>query len=305
MARAPNLRQIEAFKAVIETGTVSRAAQTLHISQPAASKLLAHLEADIGLQLFERERGKLRPTERGIRLYEEVDRIFAGLRQIERAVESIRREEQGQLTIGIMPGLSGPFICEVVKRFLDKFPNVYVSLTARSSQFIVDWMSTRQLDLGIVTTRVENGHLETESLMNHPLVCVLPLGHRLARKSRVTLEDIADEPFVSFAPGSYTRIRLDEIFAEKGLKPNVVLDATTAPNVCELVAAGIGVTLEHPLLVQSVRGRVAVRPFEPARHFDFLMCRPRSGRNRKLVDAFMQETRETAEAVSREMLTEL
>ena len=101
--RQPTMRQIEAFKAVIETGTVSRAAEVLNMSQPAASKLLTNLEADIGLTLFERRRGLLVPNERGVRFYQEIDRIFSGLNQINRAVDSLRREEQGQLVIGCLP----------------------------------------------------------------------------------------------------------------------------------------------------------------------------------------------------------
>ena len=82
MRRHINLRQIEAFKGVIENGTVSRASQLLNISQPAMSKLIAHLEADTGLRLFDRVKGRLAPTEHAMRLYEEVGRIFAGVRQL-------------------------------------------------------------------------------------------------------------------------------------------------------------------------------------------------------------------------------
>ena len=106
MGRRLNLRQIEAFKAVIEHGTVSRAADILNVSQPAISKLIAHLEADAEVRLFDRVNGRLAPTERGMRLYQEIDRIFSGVQQIENAAEAIRREEQGRLVVGVMPALS-------------------------------------------------------------------------------------------------------------------------------------------------------------------------------------------------------
>src|SRR3954454_15854910 len=118
MARRINLRQVEAFKAVIEYGTVSRAAEMMNVSQPAMSKLIAHLEEDTGLRLFDRLKGRLAPTRRGMRLYEEIDRIFAGVRQVENAVEAIRREEQGQLLVGVMPALSRSFIQQATMGFL-------------------------------------------------------------------------------------------------------------------------------------------------------------------------------------------
>jgi DNA-binding transcriptional LysR family regulator len=302
--RAPNLRQIEAFKAVIETGTVSGAAELLGISQPAASKLLTHLEEDTGLKLFDRRRGRLAATERGMRLYEEIDRIFAGVKQVERAVESIRREDKERLIVGVMSGLAGPFIRQALVGFLDRHPNAHVSVEARSSQFIADWLITRQLDVGIISMRMDHQHFEAEPLISHPLVCVMPLGHRLAKKRTVTPTDLVDERFISFAPSSHTRLRVDAVFRKFGLTPNIVLDATTAPTVCELVAAGQGVTLGHPLLLGSVRGRVAVRPFDPPTPFDFLLCRPREARNMDLVDAFVEETRKTAAEIARDLLSD-
>src|ERR1700720_690729 len=103
MPRHINLRQVEAFKAVIENGTISRAAEILHVSQPAMSKLIAHFEFDTGLKIFDRHKGRLAPTENGMRLYNEIDRIFAGIRQVENAVDVIRREEQGRISIGVLP----------------------------------------------------------------------------------------------------------------------------------------------------------------------------------------------------------
>ena len=105
MARAINLRQVEMLKAVVEHGTVSRAAVVLGISQPAASKLLMQLERDGGLKLFDRARGRLAPTAQGMRLYEEIDRIFAGVRQVETAIAVIRREdtgENGQIVVALI-----------------------------------------------------------------------------------------------------------------------------------------------------------------------------------------------------------
>src|SRR3546814_162603 len=205
MVRTPNLRQIEAFKAVIETGTVSRAAELLRSSQPAASKLLTHLEEDTGLQLFDRRRGRLVPTERGMRLYEEIDRIFAGVKQVERAVESIRREEHDRLLIGVMPGLAGPFISRAVVGFLKRHPKAYVSVAARSSQFVADWLLARQLDVGIISMRIDHRHFEAEPLISLPLVCVMPIGHRLAKKKRITPRDLVKEDFIAFGEGSHTR----------------------------------------------------------------------------------------------------
>jgi DNA-binding transcriptional LysR family regulator len=302
MPRHINLRQIEAFKAVIENGTVSRAASILNISQPAMSKLVAHLEEDTGLKLFDRVKGRLAPTARGMRLYEEIDRIFEGIRQVENAVDTIRREQEGQLLIGVMPALSGSFIQQATMSFLKDRPGVFCSVQSRSSQWIVDWLVTRQLDVGLISSRIDNPYIATEPLMEHPLVCIMSRDHPLARKRVIRPNDLDHQPYISFDPESYTGQRVAPVLAAHSVKVNVMLVANVAPTLCEFVAAGLGVSLVHPLMVSGMQDRLAVRRFEPEVVLDFQLCRIRDSRNADMVDAFVQETRATAERISRDLL---
>jgi DNA-binding transcriptional LysR family regulator len=302
MPRQINLRQVEAFKAVIENGTVSRAAAILNISQPAASKLIAHLEDDTGLKLFDRVKGRLAPTERGMRLYEEIDRIFDGIRQVENAIDTIRREQEGQLLIGVMPALSGSFIQEATAGFLKDRPGVFCSIQSRSSQWIADWLVTRKLDVGLISSRIDNPYIVTESLMEHPLVCIMARDHELARKRVIKPKNLDGAPFISFDPESYTGQRIAPVLEEHHVHANVVLVANVSPTLCEFVAAGLGVSLVHPLMVSGMQDRLAVRRFEPAIQLDFQLCRPRDSRNADLVDAFVQEARATAKRISSDLL---
>ena len=305
MPQRLNLRQIEAFKAVIENGTVTRAASMLNISQPAMSKLIAHLEEDTGLKLFERLKGRLAPTERGMRLYEEIDRIFSGVRQVENAVDAIRREEQGRLLVGVMPALSGSLIQRATMSFLQGFPNVFCSVHSRSSEWIVDWLVTRKLDVGLVGSRVDNPYIMAEPLMAHPLVCIMPTSHPLAVKSVIEPHDLDNTPFVSFDPESHTGQRVAIVLETYKVRSNVVLVANVAPTLCQFVAAGLGVSLVHPLLVSGFQERLTVRRFEPSIPFDFQLCRSRESRNAGLVEAFLRETRTAADLISRELLNQV
>jgi DNA-binding transcriptional LysR family regulator len=301
MRRPLNLRQVEAFKAFIESGTVSRAADILRVSQPAVSKLLVHLEEDTGLKLFDRVKGRLVPTKRAIRLYEEVDRIFAGIRQIEGAVDFIRREDQGRLVVGVLPALSGTFIQRSTMGFLREFPDVYVSIHARSSQFISDWLTSRQLDVGLISPRAGNPYIDAEPLLEHPLVCIMPPQHPLAEKRVIEPADLDGEAFISFAPDSYSGQQITALFEAYKVRIKTMLDATVAPTVCEFVAAGLGVSLVHPLFADGMGARIVMRRFEPPVLFHFLMCKARETRNVSLVRGFTEEMRAAAAEISREM----
>jgi len=304
MPRHLNLRQIEAFKAVIENGSISSAAQMVHISQPAMSKLIAHFEADTGLKLFDRLKGRLAPTECGMRLYKEIDRIFAGVRQVENAAEAIRREEGGKLVIGVMPGLSGSFIQHATTGFLRDRRNVFCSVQSLGSLWIVDWLVARRLDVGLVSARIDNPYVTLEPLMEHPLVCIMPLDHPLAAKSQIEPQDLNQIPFVTFNSEGDIGHLIEGMFEAYGVKAQIVLVASVAPTVCEFVAAGLGVSLVHPLMVSGLEHRLAVRRFEPGIPFNFQLCRSVDSRNAQLVEAFAQEVRATAAQISRSMLSE-
>jgi DNA-binding transcriptional LysR family regulator len=289
-----SLRQIEAFKAVIEFGTISRAAVVLHVSQPAMSKMIANLELDADLMLFERLKGRLAPTERGMRLYDEIDRIFSGVRQVENAIDAIRRQDQGRIAIGVMPSLSGSFVQRVTTAFLQRHPQVFCVVESRSSQMITERLVTRKLDVGLVSSSVDNPYLLSESLMEYPLVCIMPAGHALVAKSLVRPADLDGLPFVSFDPETSPGHCVAAMVAEHGICPNVVLVANVALMLCEFVAAGHGVSLVHPLLTKGFGQRLVIRPFEPAIPLGFQICRSRDSRNTHLVADFVEVAHETS-----------
>ncbi len=206
-----NLRQIEAFRAVIDTGTVSRAAERLSISQPAVTKLLQHLERTIGFALFDRARGRLSPTAEGMMLYDEVERVFRGLDDLARFTDEIRTLQHGALRIGAMPALSIGFIQDLVARFVETRPAVRVSIQTRTSPKLVEWLVSGHLDVGFTSHPPDHPEVTSEPLCSAELVCILPRKHRLTSKRVVHAADFAGEQFISFGPDSPYRPQLDDI----------------------------------------------------------------------------------------------
>ena len=213
-----NLRQIDAFRAVMESGTVSRAAKRLSVSQPAVSKLIQNFEQAIGLVLFDRTRGRLSPTAEATMLFEEVERLFGGLSSIKTFAEEIRTLHHGSLRIGVMPALSTGFIQEVVADFVRDYPQAQISIHARSSLKLVDWLVAGHLDIGVTSHPVEHPELMQISICRRQLVCILPLGHPLAKRRKLRPVDLSGERFISFTRDSHVRQALDQIFAAGGVR---------------------------------------------------------------------------------------
>lgn len=304
MSRHVNLRQVEAFKALMESGTVSRAAEMLNITQSGMSKLIAHLEFDTGLKLFDRVKGRLAPTEHAMRFHEEVERIFTGVRQLEGALDAIRREEQGRIAIGVMPALSGAFIQRATTRFLRRQSKIYCSVESLSSQWIVERIVSRQLDVGLVSARIDNPYVALEPLMEHPLVCIMPLKHPLTAEREITPVDLAGIPFVTFKPETFAGSHVEAMLEASGVRPEIVLVSNVGPTISEFVAAGLGVSLVHPLMMSGLEHRLAVRPFKPDVLFSFQLCYSPDSRNAQLVKAFIKEVRAMADAAFAAMLTD-
>jgi DNA-binding transcriptional LysR family regulator len=139
--------------------------------------------------------------------------------------------------------------------------------------------------------------------MAHPVVCILPTGHPLTKKAAITPADLDGVPFVSFDPESFTSRRVGQVMDAHGVALEIVMIVNVAPTLCEFVAAGVGISLVHPLIVGSLRDKLAIRPFEPAIQLTFQLCHIRDSRNARLVDAFMEGVREAASEISATILT--
>jgi DNA-binding transcriptional LysR family regulator len=298
MPRPLNLRQVEAFKALIETGTVSAAAELIGLSQPAVSKLIANLELDADMRLFDRVKGRLAPTAQAMRLYDEVGRIFAGVKQVQNAMEAIRREEQGRLSVGVMPALNGAFAQRATSRFLAAAPGVFCSIQTLSSQWIVDLLIARKIDAGLIDGGVENPYVTHERLMSHPLVCVMRPDHPLADRQSVSPENLHGIPFVALHADTNLGHRVNEMLAERDVRPEIGVVANATQTICECVAAGLGVGLIHPLMMTGLEDRLVSRPFESDIEYSFQLCRSADSRNSRLVDVFAHELRMIAAEVA-------
>ena len=178
----PTYRQIEAFKAVMEAGRVTDAAQKLNLSQPAVSKLLASFESAIGMRLFSRSKRRLTPTAEASSLLREINRIFVGVEGVTRFASELRNMRTGELTIASVAALGQRHVPRVIAEFLKKHASVNIGLHLRSSHDVADWAASQKTDVGISMMPVDHPAVRDEILCEVDAVCVLPNGHRLCGK---------------------------------------------------------------------------------------------------------------------------
>lgn len=270
-----NLRQIEAFRAVMLAGTVTAASHMLNISQPAVSRLIRDLEKDVGLRLFERRKGRVLPTAEAETLYNEVERSFLGLRRIEETAREIRDFGADRLEVGAMPALCLDLVPDVVRSFLSGRPGVKVSVQARSSQRVVELTAGRRFDLGLAGPPFERDGIRSLIEVSAPCVGVLPLGHPLAARTRLEIADLDGHAFIALTAEQMVRQRLDRIFDRTGVRPDVRIEAPLSYVICGMVGHGLGVSVIDPFTAHHLSDSRIVRlPIVPEVRFSFGVLMP-------------------------------
>lgn len=282
------IRQIQAFKAVMLTGTETQAAELLSISQPAVSRLISNLEQDVGFPVFNRRNGRVYPTPEASYLYDEAEKTLSSLDKLGQTAKDIRDLKLGQLRVACMPALSLTLLPKVVATFLAKRPKVTVSLHTRSSQKVKEWVATRQFDIGIAELPADDPALDTDPL-NLKCVCVLPKGHPLERKTTVTPNDLDGVPFVSLHREHMTFFRIESAFEAAKAKRNIVIETSLFAPACSLVAQGAGVSIVDPITAGEYLQRgIVARPFKPSIPFDFAVLYPAKHPQPLLVSHFVR-----------------
>lgn len=263
-ARTISSRQIDAFHAVMEAGSVTGAAELMYITQPAVSRLIRDLELSVGFSLFERRKGRIMPTVEANALYEEVERSFKGLDNIALAAEEIRGFRKGYLQIAALPAIALKFLPRVITAFSQQNPGINVSIQIRSSTKVAEWVGSQQIDVGFAALQSSHAGVEQLPLLSCPLVAVLPPGHRLASEAMLRPEILRNEALISLGSEYGIRQRTIEAFALAGVPLIARIEAQLSLAVCEFVIAGAGVGLVDPVTAHEMADRgLVIRNFEP------------------------------------------
>jgi DNA-binding transcriptional LysR family regulator len=295
-----NLRQLEAFRAVMMAGSVTNAAESLHLSQPAVSRLISDLERSVGFKLFERVKGSTPiATPEGAALYQEVERSFSGLQIVRQAAMDIRNFRTGNLRIVCLPALANSFIPVVLKTFRRVNPAVKIQLQTRSSSTVRLWVASQQYDLGFATPGSDVRGVEAELFMKSRGVCVLPQNHPLVAKEKIVPADLRDEPFISLAAEDPARPKVDQVFTDADVTRNIVVETQFAMTICGLVAQEIGCGIVSSASVaENLTPGCVIRPFEPAIEFQYMLYLPSHRPPSRIAESFLKHLKQARDAWS-------
>jgi DNA-binding transcriptional LysR family regulator len=265
-----SFRQIEAFREVVVAGSMTAAAAHLHLSQPAVSRLIAHLEAETGLRLFERRKRRIHVTHQGRMLFAEIEKAFVGLDKVAKRAIEIREFRTGSLKLAAMPALSFGLIPMVIRGFRERYPDVDIALQIRSSEKVFEWLSGQQFDLGLAALPSHQPVPEIEMIDSPPCLCIVQRTDPLAKRDVITPQDLRGRPFISLGPDSMLRKHIDTVFREAQVQRDMVLETPMSLSALQFAQLGLGTTIVDPFTARTfAKGTVVARPFEPRVPYEF------------------------------------
>ena len=245
MTEQLELRHLRYFIAVAEELHFGRAARKLGITQPPLSLQIQRLEAELGVQLFERTNRRVQLTPAGKTLLEEGRHVVADFNSATDAARRAARGETGSLTVAFAASVMFLSLPRIIRRFRTQFPNVRLELRELPTGPQIIALRNGELDIGFLREPSRDAELTTETVMREGLLLALSKRHELASRKRLRLADVANEDFVLFprdlAPGLYAHVLA--VCAEAGVHPRIVQTSRELYTTVSLVEAGLGVTI--------------------------------------------------------------
>jgi DNA-binding transcriptional LysR family regulator len=282
------LRQLDVFEAVARLLSYTRAAEELHLSQPAVSMQIRQLEDTVGLALFEKLGKRIQLTEAGHELFHYSQAINCQLREAEEVMQSLKGLSRGRLKVAVASTVNY-YAPRLLAGFSRCYPGVSLHLDVTNRENLVRLLDANETDLVLMGQPPEDIDLESEPFMDNPLVVIAPPAHPLVGAEPIDLQRLAAETFVMREPGSGTRMAMERFFEERGLKLKRGMEMTRNEAIKQAVRAGLGLSVVslHTIELELETGRLRVLEVEdfPVIRKWYLVCR-KGKRLSPLAEAF-------------------
>ncbi|WP_150525162.1 LysR substrate-binding domain-containing protein [Roseibium sediminis] len=291
-------RQLQAFHAIMDTGTVTGAAELLGISQPGISNLLAQLERQTRLKLFERAKGRLQPTPIADMLFREVDTVVRGLEHVSQAIQDLQNKQAGQLQVASPHLLSFGFMPAEIARFAKNSPDLLISFQSQYSSKIQEWVMAGLFEIGVCEMPVYHDALTREGF-HFETFAVLPEGHPLGIHQVLTPELLDNQPLIVMGPEHMTHRRAREAFESRNAGWRPQIHTHLSENLLSFVKQGMGIALIDPFTIHFDRepGYI-IRRFEPAVMLDLAIITARNRSLTPVAQAFLTQLRQSLASFS-------
>lgn len=257
-------RQLEVFTAVMRAGTVTAAARTLNISQPALSQILIHTEDELGFQLFEREKGRLSPTPEALELFPEAERLFSGLEGLRRKASDLRLGRAGLVRIAASTPPAMSILPKVLAEFRAHHPDILLRTHVAPLQSMVGMLRAGDTSLALALDDRLPPDIDVESLGRVGFCCIVPVTSPLATAEAVSFADLETDTVISYRGNTRPHEELSIAARAQGSEFGPQIEIDTSISAQAFVQAGLGIAVVDDLLPWHNFEGIVARPLSDA-----------------------------------------
>lgn len=240
-----NFDQLKAFHRVALTGSFTKAARLLHITQPAVSKQVQLLEYSLGITLFDRQGRKVRLTNEGKTLLSYTDRLFDLYGEILAIFESEKSMEHGKIAIGSSNVMGTYYLPKIIRLYNNQYPGIEIDLRLGNSDYVIDKILEGEVDIGISGKAGAHPKLSKQLIHKERLLLISSVDHDLAKREFIEADDLLKASFICRERGTSNRAAMDKFFKKKFDKkyPKISLEIENVEAVKQIVQHGYGITI--------------------------------------------------------------
>ncbi|MFB4159351.1 LysR substrate-binding domain-containing protein [Geomicrobium sp. JSM 1781026] len=269
------MKQLRYFIEVYQQMSFSRASGELGISQPALSKVIAQLEDELHVQLFDRSSRQLRVTHEGETMYTYAQKVMREAEDMKRAAEDIRLHRKGRFTFGLPPVIGSSFFPHIISTFKDAYPDADLRIVEEGAKDMERSLLEGSIDVGVGILPINEAAFDVVPLVERKLLLVVSESHPLAEREHVPLTALRDENFLLFMRGFSLYDRVREACIDAGFEPKIVNESTQWDFLLKLARENMGITFlpETVLADAATSGIKTIDVHHPSIHWNLALIR--------------------------------
>ena len=295
-----NIKKLDAFRAVMESSSITGASDKLGLTQSAVSRLISNLEEELGFPLFNRIKGKIQITARGQYFYKEIEPLLNGIDQIPAIAKQIKQHQHSRLRIITLNSLANSIVPLALKKFCANNPSTNVIVTIKSRKELIHWEGGEHFDVALASLPFEQRVFKKECFVKFTAVIVLPKGHRLNKINKIHLSDLKGENLISLDPMEIFQSSIKAYQKEYNIDQTLKIQTTSMLQAAQMVSKGIGLAIIDPFIAETIKNNdVVIRKLNPKIEYEYGYILPSGRKLSSLTEEFISYAKEISEEISK------
>lgn len=294
-----NLKKLIAFRAVLESNSITGAADKIGLTQSGVSRLITSLEQELDFPLFNRIKGRIQVTSRGESFFQEIEPLLSGIDQIPNLARQVKQHQYSRLRIITLNSLAHSLVPMALNKFCQKHPHANVSITIKSRTELLHWERGEHFDVALASLPFEQRVFRKKSFITFPAVVALSATHRFNKKEKIHIKDLHNENLISLEPTGIFQTSIKKKLQDNNIEPIFKIQTTSMLQSAQMVENDIGIAIIDPFIGHIIKSnKVIIKPLNPDINFDYAYIWPEGRDLSVLSEEFLLVLKKIAKKIS-------